>query len=101
MTPEAAQFLEKARECLRDSRVCHTLVPRVAGREAYLAAYHAAAALLIERTGSTARTHRGLRGQFARIAKDEPGIDRSLTEFLAPAYELKTLADYATPLLQD
>jgi uncharacterized protein (UPF0332 family) len=71
-------------------------VPRIAGREGYLAAYHAAAALLIERSGSTAGTHRGLRAQFAHIARDEPGIDRSLTEFPARAYELKSLADYGT-----
>ena len=96
MSPEAARFLDKARQCLADATVYQPLVPRIAGREAYLAAYHAAAALLYERTGTVARTHRGLRAQFARLAKDEPRIDRTLAEFLGQAYELKSLADYGT-----
>jgi uncharacterized protein (UPF0332 family) len=53
------------------------LVPRIAGREAYLAAFHAAEALLYERTAKIAKTHRGLRAEFARLSKDEPCIDRS------------------------
>lgn len=96
MTPEAARFLEKARQCLADAVVYQPLVPRIAGREAYLAAFHAAEALLHDRTGTVAKTHRGLRAQFARIARDEPRIDQSLSEFLGRAYELKSLADYGT-----
>jgi len=72
VTPEAARFLDKARQCLADGVRYQPLVPRIAGREAYLAAFHAAQALLYERTGKIARTHRGLRAQFARITRDEP-----------------------------
>ncbi len=96
MTPEAGRFLDKARQCLADAVLYRPLVPRIAGREAYLAAFHAAEALLYERTGKVAKTHRGLRAQFARIAKDEPRIDQSVSEFLGCAYELKSLADYGT-----
>lgn len=96
MTPEAARFLEKARECIADAMLYQAIVPRIAGREAYLAAFHAAEALLYERTRKIAKTHRGLRAQFARIAKDEPRIDQTLSEFLGRAYELKSLADYGT-----
>ncbi len=96
MTPEALRFLDKARRCLADAELYQPLVPRIAGREAYLAAFHAAQALLYERTGKIAKTHRGLRAQFARIAKDEPGIDQSTSEFLGQAYELKSLGDYGT-----
>lgn len=96
MTPEAARFLDKARQCLADAVLYQPLVPRIAGREAYLAAFHAAEALLYERTGKIAKTHRGLRAQFARIARDEPRIDQPLSEFLGRAYELKSLADYGT-----
>jgi uncharacterized protein (UPF0332 family) len=96
VTPEAARFTVKARQCLGDAVLYQPLVPRIAGREAYLAAFHAAEALLFERLGKVARTHRGLRAQFARIAKDEPRIDQPLTEFLGRAYELKSLADYGT-----
>lgn len=96
MTPEASRFLEKARQCLADAALYQPLVARIAGREAYLAAYHAAEALVYERTGKIARTHRGLRAQFAKLAKDDPRIDQNLVEFLGRAYELKSLADYGT-----
>jgi uncharacterized protein (UPF0332 family) len=96
VTPEAARFLDKARQCLADAVLYQPIVPRIAAREAYLAAYHAAEALLYERTGKIAKTHRGLRAQFARLAKDEPRIDRTVAEFLGQGYELKSLADYGT-----
>ncbi len=96
MTPEAGRFLDKARQCLVDAVIYQPLVPRIAGREAYLAAFHAAEALVYERTGKIAKTHRGLRAQFARIVRDEPSIDKPISEFLGRAYELKSLADYGT-----
>jgi uncharacterized protein (UPF0332 family) len=65
VTPEAARFIGKARECLADAVLYQPLVPRIAGREAYLAAFHAAEALLFERIGKVAKTHRGLRARFA------------------------------------
>ena len=39
-----------------------------AGREAYLAALHAALALIVSRTGKEPRTHSGARSEFARLA---------------------------------
>jgi uncharacterized protein (UPF0332 family) len=96
VTPEAARFLDKARQCLADAVLYPPLVPRIAGREACPAAFHTAEALFHDRTGKVAKTHRGLRAQFARIAKDEPRIDQSVSEFLGRAYELKSLADYGT-----
>ncbi len=96
MTPEAERFLDKARECLADARLYQTMVPRIAGREAYLSAYHAAEALVHDRTGKVARTHRGLRSEFARLTRGDTRIDRSLAEFLGQAYELKSIADYGT-----
>jgi len=96
VTPEAARFLDKARQCLADAVLYQPIVRRIAGREAYLAAYHAAEALPYERTGKIANTHRGLRAQFARLAKDEPRIDHTVAEFLDRGYELKSLADYGT-----
>jgi uncharacterized protein (UPF0332 family) len=96
LTPEAERFLAKARECLADARLYQALVPRIAGREAYLSAYHAAEALLHNRTGKIAKTHRGLRSEFARLTRGDLRVDRSLSEFLAQAYELKSIADYGT-----
>jgi uncharacterized protein (UPF0332 family) len=41
------------------------------------------------------KTHSGLRTVFSRLAKDEPRIDPAFVQFLANAYDLKSLADYA------
>ncbi|WP_158920832.1 HEPN domain-containing protein [Acidisphaera sp. S103] len=95
MTPEAAQALETARRHLIDARAVVTLrITYIAGREAYLAAYHAAEAYLHHRTGKIAKTHRGLRTEFARLARSEPRIDPEFVRFLANAYEIKSIADY-------
>jgi uncharacterized protein (UPF0332 family) len=93
VTPEASRFLDKVRQCPADAVLYQPLVPRIAGREAYLAAFHAAQALIWERTGKIAKTHRGLRAQFARLTRDEPRIDQALA---GPAYELKSMSDYGT-----
>ena len=95
MTPEAGQALETARRHLIDARAVVTLrITYIAGREAYLAAYHAAEAYLHHRTGKIAKTHRGLRTEFARLARSEPRIDPEFVRFLANAYEIKSIADY-------
>jgi uncharacterized protein (UPF0332 family) len=65
-----------------------------AGRNAYLAAFHAAQALIAERTGKDAKTHKGVHGQFARLTRNEPRLDLELRQFLAQAYDLKSIADY-------
>jgi uncharacterized protein (UPF0332 family) len=96
MKPETADYLGKARQCLDDARMIAALMPlhHVVARESYLAAYHAAEAYIFERTGKTAKTHRGLRSEFGRLARSEPRIDRQYLTFLAKAYEFKSIADY-------
>ena len=94
MTPGAAELLARARQTLRDARQLQSSIPRIAGREAYLAAFHAAQALIYERTGKLAKTHRGVRGQFARLAMDEPGLAGTSAEVLGCGYEIKSRADY-------
>jgi uncharacterized protein (UPF0332 family) len=42
-----------------------------------------------------AKTHRGVRSEFARLAKAEPRIGRDLVTFLGTAYQFKMRADYA------
>jgi uncharacterized protein (UPF0332 family) len=96
VTPEAERFLAKARECLRDAGVFRPLVPRVAGREAYLAAFHAAQELIHDRTGQVAKTHRGVRVGFLMQTRDSATIDPELREFLGRAYDLKSRSDYGT-----
>lgn len=95
MRAETADYLAKARATLADARQIATLpLPHVAAREAYYAAFHAAEAYIFEQTGKVATTHRGVRSEFARLARREPRIDRELTRFLATAYQLKAKADY-------
>jgi uncharacterized protein (UPF0332 family) len=95
MTPEVRDYLATARQCLADANKLLALpMAHIAAREAYLVGYHAAEAYIYHRTGKAAKTHSGLRAEFARLAKDEPRIARGLVTFLAKAYELKSVADY-------
>jgi uncharacterized protein (UPF0332 family) len=95
MKGETADYLDKARTCLADARQIAALpLPRLAAREAYYSAFHAAEAYIFECTGKVATTHRGVRSEFARLARREPSIDRELSRFLATAYQLKETADY-------
>ena len=94
MKPETADYLAKARTTLADAQQIAALpLPHVAAREAYYAAFHAAEAYIFEHTGKVATTHKGVRIEFARMARREPRIDRELTRFLATAYQLKATAD--------
>lgn len=95
MTPEAERYLPKARRVLEHARLMLTVgLTEDAGRTAYLAGFHAAEALIFERTGNAAKTHRGLHTEFARLTRDEPRIDVTLRRFLPQAYDLKAVCDY-------
>ncbi len=97
MTPEAARYLEKARQCLSNARANLSIdLSNDAGRNAYFAAFHAAQAFIFGRTGKAAKTHQGVQSEFNRMARDEPGIDKSFPAFLSQAYNLKAVADYET-----
>ena len=95
MTPEAREHFDKARQCLIRARtILAAGVGEDAGRNAYLAAFHAAQALIAERTGKDAKTHRGVHSQFARLTRNEARLGRELRQFLAQAYDIKSIADY-------
>ncbi len=95
MTPEAKEHLDKARQCLTRARtILAAGIGEDAGRNAYLAAFHAAQALIAERTGKDAKTHKGVHAQFARLTRNEPTLGRELRQFLAHAYDIKSIADY-------
>lgn len=96
MTPEARDYLVKGRRDLSDAReIMRISLANVAARSAYFAVFHAAEALIFEQTGRTAKTHRGVRTEFARLAKDHPRIPKDLPEFLAQAYSYKEIGDYS------
>jgi len=95
MTSRADDHIIKARQCLESAHKTITIdLMFDAGRNAYLAAFHAALAFIAYKTGKNIKTHTGVRSEFARLAKDEPRIDRVYTSFLAQSYNLKTVADY-------
>jgi uncharacterized protein (UPF0332 family) len=93
--PETGRYLAKARRLLMEARTAAGVdLTEAAGRASYLAAFHAAQALIFERSGNVSKTHRGVHIQFARLTKDEPGISSELREFLPQSYNLKAVADY-------
>lgn len=95
MTPEAAGYIDKARRCLDYARVNLSVdLGHDAGRNAYLAAFHAAQALIFETTGRIAKTHQGVQAEFSRLTRDDPTITADLRRFLSQAYNLKAVADY-------
>ena len=98
MTPEAEEHLDKAREALIKARGFLNVMQysNEAARAAYLAAFHAAQALISERTGRVAKSHSGVRSTFARLVKNDPQVDRALVRFLGRAYRFKEVADYGT-----
>jgi uncharacterized protein (UPF0332 family) len=98
VTPEVATYLEMARTHLADARTVAALpLPHLAAREAYLAGYHAAEALVFARTGQAVKTHRGLRARFSELVRNDQRVDPGFLRFLARAYELKSIADYGGP----
>ena len=97
MTPEAGAFLDKAHDLLeRAPLLLAANFADEAGRAAYLAGFHAAQALIFEKTGATPRTHSGVQTEFARLARNEPTMDTALRAFLGRAFNLKAIADYET-----
>jgi uncharacterized protein (UPF0332 family) len=62
MTPQAAALMESAGLSLSEARrILEINIPRQAARLAYYAQFHAAQALVFERTGKVAKTHKGIR----------------------------------------
>jgi uncharacterized protein (UPF0332 family) len=96
MKEQTEAYLEKAEAALSDAvRVLRADVHLQAARLAYFAAFHAAQALIFERTAKAAKTHKGANAQFAKIVLDE-GLAPDLSRFLSIAYHFKTAADYET-----
>lgn len=92
---EAESHIVKARENIDFAR--YALAGEYtdeAGRSAYMAAFHAALAFIVARTGKSPKTHSGTRSEFARLARDEHRISREQVSLLGWSYELKNVADY-------
>lgn len=95
MTPEAAGYIEKARDLLAQARVMLGVgLNDAVGRTAYLAEFHAAQGLIFQRTGRSLKTHHGVHTEFLRLTKDDARIDADYRIGLSQAYNLKASADY-------
>ena len=95
MTPEAAGYLDKARDLLVQAEAMLGIgLSDAAGRTAYLAEFHAAQRLIFERTRKSLKSHRGVNTEFLRLTKDDIRIAAELRVGLSQAYNLKAVADY-------
>ncbi|HEY1934250.1 MAG TPA: HEPN domain-containing protein [Acetobacteraceae bacterium] len=70
------------------------ILNEAASRTAYLAGFHAAQALISDRTGRAAKTHKGVSAEWHRLLKHDTTIDHEMRAFLGFAYNLKAVADY-------
>ena len=95
MSPEVAGYLAKAWEDLDEARQIAAIgLAKAAARSAYYAAFHTAEALIFQRTGKIAKTHSGVRSEFARLAKEGGDLDRAHVALLGEAYKYKEIGDY-------
>jgi uncharacterized protein (UPF0332 family) len=97
MTPEAEYFLDKAKKLVAEAEAMLGIkLYDAAGRTAYLAGFHAAQAFISEKTGKSAKTHKGVQTELHRLTKDVPDFDLGVRAFLSQSYNLKAIADYET-----
>ena len=97
MMPQTSAYLAKANQTLdKARRVLAIDIPDEAGRHAYYAQFHAAQALIFERTDKISKSHKGVSSQFHKLAKDEPAIGTDLARDLSATYHFKEAADYET-----
>ena len=95
MTPTVRDYLKRARHFLVRAREMLELTwADDASRAAYMAGFHAAHALVFEKTGRTPKTHSGLQGMFYQVAHDNPAFTVEHLRFLNVGYNLKSEADY-------
>jgi uncharacterized protein (UPF0332 family) len=95
VTPEAAGYLDKARDLIAQAEAMLGIgLNDAAGRIAYLAEFHAAQGLIFELTRKSLKSHRGVHTEFLRLTKDHVRIKTELRVGLSQAYNLKAVADY-------
>ena len=97
MKPEAERFLQNAADHIeRGQAMIAARLNDDAGRVAYLAAFHAAQAIIFERTGKVYKSHKGVNIEFLRLTKNDPHFSPEQRGFLSKAYDFKAVADYDT-----
>ena len=101
MKPAAIDFFDKAQRLLADASVMLKAgLFEAAGRNAYLAACHAARGLLFEDNNEVTNRHQRLWGDLTNALRKRGVADPALTAFLPNTYSLKRVADYVKRLLE-
>jgi uncharacterized protein (UPF0332 family) len=89
-----ARTSRQARACLARAQIIFNAgVGEDAGRNAYLAGFHAAQAPILVHRESVAKTHRRVHRLFSELAKNEPELAK-YARFLSQSYNLTAVADY-------
>ena len=96
MNAEAAKLLQFAEHKHATALKLYEIeIFDAAGREAYLTAFAAARAVIIEKSGKAPKTHSGTRTIFAALIREGLAFDTQLAKFLSDGFEIKSAADYA------
>ena len=97
MTPETWDYLRRARiEIDEAEKTASVGLGKAAARAAYYAMFNVAEALIFDRNGKIAKTHAGVRNEFARLTMNASPPIRRLARVLNAAYGFKELGDYGT-----
>ena len=95
MTPEAARRLAKAERLLRQATsLDEAVVTEAVIHGSYYAMFHAAAAVLLERTGKAPKTHAAMVGQFSSIARTAGQDAELLARRFNRAGSRRLISDY-------
>lgn len=95
MKAQTAAYLAAADQAVSNARRILAIdIPSQAARLAYYGQFHAAQALIFERTGKVAKTHKGVDTQFHQLTKTEQALTPGLAGELSTAYRFKEIADY-------
>jgi len=88
MKSESANFLAIADRDLADARGNLGInIPHQAARLAYYAQFHAAQALIFERTRRISKSHKGVNKEFHRLVKTDPTFPPRFAAQLTKAYD--------------
>ncbi len=97
MTPETWDYLRRARVEIEEAQITVSAgLGKAAARAAYYAMFNVAEALIFDRNGKVAKTHAGVRNEFARLTMNASPPIRRLASVLNDAYGFKELGDYGT-----
>lgn len=95
MTPEATRRLGRAERFLAQAEeFAADRAPEAIIHLSYYAMLHAAAAVLVERSGRAPKTHGAIIGQFSALTKADERAGRSLSRSFNHAQNIRLASDY-------